>query len=277
MSYDPGQDYVSDGITEDIITELSRFRSLFIIARNSSFHYKNQSPIIQDVGRQLGVEYVVEGSVRKAGGRVRVTAQLVRADTGHHVWAERYDRDIEDLFEVQDDVVRRVTGTLIGRLEDARRTLSQRQPKGDLEAYDLYLRARQHFFNLSPDDNRMAAELLESAVAIEPDYAAALALLSEVHYRHWVNGWSDDPKGSLDEAHRTALKAVELDEEDSRTHTALGLVCLFRGEHDSSRRHFEAALRLNPNDPRVLAQYSRYAALSGDPGLAITSPSGPCS
>ena len=269
MSRDHEQDYFSDGITEDIITELSRFHSLFVIARNSSFHYKNQSPLVKDVGHQLGVEYVVEGSVRKAGSRVRVTAQLVQVETGHHVWAERYDRDVEDLFEVQDDVVRRVTGTLVGRLEDARRTLSQRRPKSDLKAYDIYLRARQHFFNLSPDDNRKAAELLEAAIGIEPDYAAALALLSEVYYRAWINGWSDDPKGSFEEAHRTALKAVELDEEDSRTHTALGLVCLFRGQHDSSKRHFKAALRLNPNDPRVLAQYSRYAALSGDPELAI--------
>jgi adenylate cyclase len=269
MSRDPEQDYFSDGITEDIITELSRFRSLFVIARNSSFHYKNQSPMVQDVGRQLGVEYVVEGSVRKAGSRIRVTAQLVQAETGHHVWAERYDRDMEDLFEVQDDVVRRVTGTLVGRLEDARHALSQRRPKGDLKAYDIYLRARQHFFSLSLDDNRKAAELLESAIGIEPDYAAALALLSEVHFRAWLNGWSDDPESGLVEAHRMALRAIELDEEDSRTHTALGLVYLFKGERDRSKRHFEAALRLNPSDPRVLVFYSRYAAFNGDPDLAV--------
>jgi adenylate cyclase len=269
MSRDPEQEYFSDGITEDIITELSRFRSLFVIARNSSFHYKNQSPMVQDVGRQLGVEYVVEGSVRKAGGRIRVTAQLVQAETGHHVWAERYDRDMEDLFEVQDDVVRRVTGTLVGRLEDARHTLSQRRPKGDLKAYDIYLRARQHFFSLSLDDNRKAVELLEAAIGIEPEYAAALALLSEVHFRAWLNGWSDDPKSSLAEARRTALRAIELDEEDSRTHTALGLVYLFKGERDSSKRHFEAALRLNPNDPRVLVLYSRFATFDGDPNLAV--------
>jgi adenylate cyclase len=269
MSRDPEQDYFSDGITEDIITELSRFRSLLVVARNSSFRYKNQVPTVQDVGRQLGVEYVVEGSVRKAGGRVRITAQLVRAETGHQVWAERYDRDMEDLFEVQDDVVRRVTATLVGRLEDARRALSQRRPKGDLRAYDIYLRARQHFVSLSPDDNRKAVELLEAAIGIEPDLAAALALLSEVHLRAWLHGWSDDPASSLAEARRTALRAIELDEEDSRTHTALGLAYLFTGERDRSRRHFEAALRLNPNDPRVLVFYSRFAAFNGDPNLAL--------
>ena len=176
----------------------------------------------------------------------------------------------------------RVTGTLVGRLEDARRTLSQRRPKSDLKAYDIYLRARQHFFNLSPDDNRKAAELLEAAIGIEPNYAAALALLSEVYYRAWINGWSDDPKGSFEEAHRTALKAVELDEEDSRTHTALGFVCLFRGQHDQLQTPLQGCSPAQPERPArartvlALRRFERRSGARRRPGRSghATEPSG---
>jgi adenylate cyclase len=269
LSGDPEREYFSDGVTEDIITELSRFRSLFVVAPNSSFRYRHQNVNMQDVGRQLGVEYIVQGSVRKGGDRLRITTQLVHAESGQHVWAERYDCEMEDIFQVQDDVVRRITSTLVGRLEDARHALAQRQPWSDLRAYDIYLRARQHFVNLSLEDNRKAAQLLERVIDIEPDYAAAWALRSEVYLRDWLNGWNDNLDFDLAKAYRVALEAVELDEHDSRTHTALALTWLYSGEHDRARHHLDIGVRLNPNDPRVLVWYSRYAVFNGDPHLAI--------
>jgi len=140
MSGDPEQEYFSDGITEDIITELSRFRSLFVIARNSSFHYKGQSPRVQDVGHELGIHYVVEGSVRKAGNRVRITAQLVEAESGNHLWAERYDRDLENIFDVQDEVVQEIAASVPGQLNVAAMDRARRGPAESLSAYDCLLR-----------------------------------------------------------------------------------------------------------------------------------------
>ncbi|MCH7636876.1 MAG: adenylate/guanylate cyclase domain-containing protein, partial [Proteobacteria bacterium] len=144
MSGDPKQEYFSDGITEDIITELSRFATLFVIARNSSFHFKGKAVKVSEIGRDLGVQYVVEGSVRKAGNRVRVTAQLVEAASGNHIWAERYDRELVDIFEVQDEVAHTVAATVSGRLDDAGAERARRRPTEDLAAYDLFLRAYQH-------------------------------------------------------------------------------------------------------------------------------------
>jgi TolB-like protein len=269
MSHDPEQEYFSDGITEDLITELSRFRELMVVSRNSSFVFKGQAVPIAEAADKLGVQYIVEGSIRKAGNRLRITAQLIDGRSDAHIWAERYDRDIEDIFEIQDDVVRRVASTLVGRLEHERQERAKRKSRSELRAYDLYLRAREHFFAMSPEENRRAAELLDTAIAIEPGYAAALALLSEVRFRNWVNGWSENPESDLGDAYSLAARAVELDENDSRTHTALAMACLFDGEPDKARHHFETALRLNPNDTRVLVYYSRHAVLNGQPRRAV--------
>ncbi len=269
MSGDPEQEYFSDGITEDLITELSRFRELTVVSRSSSFVFKDQAVAVTEAAEKLGVRYIVEGSIRKAGNRVRITAQLIDGRSDAHIWAERYDRDMEDIFEVQDDVVRRVASTLVGRLEHERQERAKRRSKSELRAYDLYLRAREHFFTWSPEENRKAVELLVSAIAIEPGYAAALALLSEARFRDWINGWSENPESDLADASSLAARAVELDESDSRTHTALAMTCLFGGEPDKARHHFETALRLNPNDTRVLVYYSRHAVFNGQPQRAI--------
>lgn len=269
MSHDPEQEYFSDGITEDLITELSRFRELMVVSRNSSFVFKDQSVPVAEAADKLGVQYIVEGSIRKAGNRLRITAQLIDGRSDAHIWAERYDRDIEDIFEVQDDVVRRVASTLVGRLEHERQERAKRKSRNELRAYDLYLRAREHFFAMSPEENRKAAELLDSAIAIDPGYAAALALLSEARFRNWVNGWSENPESDLADAYSLAARAVELDENDSRTHTALAMACLFDGEPDKARHHFETALRLNPNDTRALVYYSRHAVFNGQPQRAV--------
>ena len=269
LSHDPEQEYFSDGITEDLITELSRFRELTVVSRSSSFVFKGQAVPVAEAANKLGVRYIVEGSIQKAGNRVRITAQLIDGRSDTHIWAERYDRDMEDIFEVQDDVVRRVASTLVGRLEHERQERAKRKSKSELRAYDLYLRAREHFFAWSPEENRKAAELLVSAIAIEPGYAAALALLSEARFRDWINGWSENPESDLADASSLAARAVEFDEDDSRTHTALAMAHLFNGEPDKARYHFETALRLNPNDTRVLVYYSRHAVFNGQPQRAI--------
>jgi TolB-like protein len=269
MSGDPEQEYFADGITEDIITELSRFRELIVVSRASSFAFRGQATPIAEIAKKLTVQYVVEGSIRKSRNRVRITTQLIDANNDKHIWAEHYDRELEDIFEVQDDVVHRVTSTLVGRLEHEREERAQRQSKNELKAYDIYLRGREHFFNWSPNENRKAAELLEAAVEIEPNYAAALALLSEVYQRDWLNGWSLDPQKDLMESFRLAAKAVELDDDDSRTHTSMGLVYLFCNELGRAKHHFETALRLNPNDTRVLVYCSRHAVFDGKPERGV--------
>jgi adenylate cyclase len=226
MSGDPEQEYFSDGITEDLITELSRFRELSVVSRSSSFVFKGRNATITEVSEKLKAQYLVEGSIRKAGNRVRVTAQLIDANTDQHIWADRYDRQLEDIFEVQDDIVHRVASTLVARLEHQRQERARRRSKSELRAYDLYLRGREHFFSWSLDDNLKARDLLRLAIDTEPEYAAALALLSEVQLRMWLNGWSDHPNDDLAESFAAAQKAVEIDDQDSRTHTALGLASL---------------------------------------------------
>ena len=176
MSGDPEQEYFSDGITEDIITELSRFRSLFVIARNSSFTYKGHAVNVQKVGRELGVAYVVEGSVRKAGKRVRITAQLVEAATGNHIWAERYDRDLDDIFAVQDEVVETVVAILPGRIDDAGAERTRRRPTNDMAAYDYLLRASRHVYGYTRDDLIKARSYVEKAIELDPEIARAYTL-----------------------------------------------------------------------------------------------------
>lgn len=269
ISGDREQEYFSDGITEDLITELSRFRGLSVVSRGSSFVFKGESTPMSEICAKLKAQYLVEGSIRKAGRRVRITAQLIEGESDRHVWAERYDREMEDIFAVQDDIVRRIAGTLVGRLEHERQERVKRRSASELQAYDLYLRAREYFFAWSFEDNLKARDLLRRAIDIEPDYAAALALLSEVVLRMWLNGWSDAPEADLAESLTTAQKAVSLDGEDSRTHTALGMACLFQRQLATGRHHFEAALRLNPNDTRALVYFSRHAVFDGDPERAI--------
>jgi len=264
MSGDPEQEYFSDGITEDIITELSRFKDLSVVSRNSSFVFKGKAVSLRDVGKQLGVDYVVEGSIRKSGSKVRVTAQLIDARSDNHIWADRYDRSLEDIFEVQDDVVRRVASTLVGRLEHERQERTRRQSESQLRAYDLYLRGRELFFNWTLEDNSKARDFLKAAIEIEPDYAAALALSSEVLLRMWLNGWSENPEQDRRESFQAAKRASEIDDQDSRVHTALGLVYLWQRKLDRAKHHFETALKLNPNDTRALIYYSRQAVFDGD-------------
>jgi TolB-like protein/lipopolysaccharide biosynthesis regulator YciM len=261
MSGDPEQRYFSDGITEDIITELSRLQSLFVIARNSSFQYRDKAVDVRQVGSGLGVRYVVEGSVRKLGNRLRITAQLIEAPTGNHLWSERYDRGIDELFEVQDEVTRTIVATLIGRVEDAEIKGSVRRHPDNLAAYDSLLRGIEHLRAYGDEENRRARELFEQAISLDPLFALAhayfsLALLLE----HGFDHASDAVK---DRAIDSARLAVRLDPRESRAHQFLGQAYLLRGDFDLAISHFERASVLNPNDAHAMAHRGYALAIVG--------------
>jgi TolB-like protein/class 3 adenylate cyclase/Flp pilus assembly protein TadD len=261
MSGDPGQSYLSDGITEDIITELSRFRSLFVIARNSSFAYRGESTDVRRIGRELGVRFIVEGSFRRAGERIRITAQLIEAATGNHLWAERYDREIGDLFAVQDEVARTIVATLAGQLEDAEVRSVARKPTESLPAYDCLLRGIEHLWGYAAEDNRLAAEMFERAIALDPRFAlphAYLALTLLI-----VHGFADAPDPIKARALASALTAVRLDPKEARCHRFLAQAYLYRGEYDQAMTHFERSVALNPNDADCIATMGLAVAYVG--------------
>ncbi|MEE8536255.1 MAG: adenylate/guanylate cyclase domain-containing protein, partial [Kiloniellales bacterium] len=231
MSGDPEQEYFSDGITEDIITELSRFRSLFVIARGSTFVYKDSAVDARDVGRALGVVYVVEGSVRRAGERVRVTTQLIETASGNHVWAERFDRDIRDIFAVQDEITRTVAATIGGRVEAEGRQRAERTHPNSLKAYDYVLRAQAFYNQVSKQAHSEALPLLERAIEIDPRNARAHMLLGAIHDMEYWTGWTADFSRSLKLALRHGRTAVLLDDTDSLAHAHLGEALLHYLRH----------------------------------------------
>ena len=261
MSGDPEQQYFSDGITEDIITELSRSRALSVIARNSSFQYRDKSFDVRRIARDLGVRYVIEGSVRKMGSRIRITAQLIDAVSGNHLWSERFDRAIEELFDVQDELTHTIVATVAGRLEDAEIRMASNRRTDSLPAYDCLLRGIQHLRDVGMENNRRARELFEQAVALDPRYALAhaylaLSLLVENNY----SGASDAIKQrALD----VATAAVRLDPRESRCHTFLGQIHRFRDEYDLAISHLENGVVLNPNDAIGIVHLSSALGVSG--------------
>jgi adenylate cyclase len=269
MSGDPEQEYFADGITEDVITELSRFRALNVIARNSSFFYKGKSTKVQEVGRELGVAYVVEGSVRKAKNRIRVAAQLVDSESGNHLWADRYDRDLEDIFAVQDDLTRTIVSTVAGRIEVVGHRRASRTSADSLEAYDLVLRARRHCYAFTKPDNAEAKKLLERAIALDPLNARTHAALANCHHLDWISHWAAVGDESLNEAHRLAKRAVELDGTDSYAQWTLGCTCMFERRYQNSRLHVERALELNPNDVEARALYGMILTNIGETNEAM--------
>ncbi|MGP1395674.1 MAG: adenylate/guanylate cyclase domain-containing protein [Inquilinaceae bacterium] len=251
LSGDPGQAYFSDGLTEDIITELSRFRQLFVIARNSSFVYRDRTVDVRQIGRELGVHYVLEGSVQKAVDRLRVTAQLVDAGTGHHLWAERYDRRPADIFDVQDELTQTIVATLAGRVQAAAGDHARTRRPEDLRAYDCLLRGLELLDQSVGADIGPARAQFEQAVARDPAYALAHASLALVHLRAW--SWDGQPVW-LDRAFEAAKRALALDPAESRCHGALGLVHRNRRQYDAALIHLGRAVALNPNDAHMAAQ-----------------------
>ncbi len=265
MSGDVEQEYFSDGITEDIITELSRFRSLFVIARHSSFTYKGQAIDVRKIGHELGVRYVLEGSVRRAGESVRITAQLIEADSGNHIWAERYDRNLEGIFAVQEEVSRTIVATLMGRVEQDRLERTKIRPPKNFAAHDYLLRGKTHLYRYTDDDIQSALKLFQKAIETSPAYAEAYAWLSQCHSWQVAGWWSKDPNKSLETALDLAQRAVEMDPTIGQAHGSLAYALVYKREHNRSRHHFERAIALVPCDAENTANYGWCMMYDGDP------------
>ncbi len=247
MSGDPEQGYFADGITEDIITDLSKVSGLFVIARNSSFAYKGQAPDIRKVSRELGVRYVLEGSVRRVANRVRINAQMIDGTTGGHLWAERYDRGIEDIFAVQDEVTRTIVSALKVKLTPSEETRREGRAKVDPEAYDLLVRSRETMLQLSAQASREARGMLERVIAIDPDLPAAYARLSIIAFAEYVNRWNDATPENLPQAMELARKAIEIDGAEAQAHISLALALTWMRRLDEAEGHAERAVALDPN------------------------------
>jgi adenylate cyclase len=247
MSGDAEQEYFADGISEDIITSLSKLPQLFVIARNSSFTFKGKNVHVQEVGRNLGVRYVLEGSVRKSGNRVRITAQLIDAASGGHLWAERFDRDLTDIFAVQDDVTQQIVGALAINLTEGDRQRLAPEHTGNIEAYDFFLRGRELWHRLTKETNVAARDLLQRAIKLDPNFASAHAFLALTHVLDYLNGWSLSPPNSRGQAEELATRAVALDDRDPRAHWALSIVELYSRRHEVAISEAQRAIVLNPN------------------------------
>ena len=266
---DPEQEYFADGITEDLITELSRFQELRVIARNSVMTYKTKPVRVQEVGRDLGVRYVLEGSVRKAGGRVRITAQLIDAGTGHHLWAERFDRDLADIFAVQDEVTGRIVATLAGKLAESERRRARSGQTENLEAYDCVLRGRELWYRFTPEANREARRLYEKAIELDPDYARAYASLAWTYLVEHSERWGSAEDQPLERALEIARRGVMVNPVSHSNHLALGQVCLSKGLHDEALEALETAITLNPNDADGYVFLAETLSYAGRPDEAI--------
>jgi TolB-like protein len=269
MSGDPEQEYFSDGITEDIITELSRFRSLFVIARNSSFTLKGKAVDVKRVGRELGVQFVIEGSVRRSADRLRITAQLIDASTGNHIWAERYDRDMRDIFAVQDELARAVATNAGGRVDTVGRERVARLSPSALNAYDLVLRAKASWAKFSRKDNIAAGELLRRAISLDPTSAPAHAYYAHARYMEYAADWIDRDDVALAEALDLAKRAVTLDGADATARWVLGLIFLYRREYAEAYTHLNMAVELNPNDSEAVVNHAVYLTSVGQSAKAI--------
>ncbi|MCW5746333.1 MAG: adenylate/guanylate cyclase domain-containing protein [Alphaproteobacteria bacterium] len=264
MSGDPEQEFFADGLTEDILTELSRFRDLFVVSRNSVFVYKGKAVNVQSVARELGVQYVAEGSVRKASNRVRITAQLIEAETDRHVWAERYDRELKDIFDIQDEVTSAIAAILPGRVEAAVGERVKRKAPENLAAWELVLTAKRLHHNSTPTDNAEALQLLGRAIALEPGYAHAHAWRACTLGQAFVYGWRADRDAVVAEALEEVNVALGLDDNDSDVHRLLSAINLsFKHDHERALQHQERALALNPNDDLIVVQQGEVLTWMG--------------
>ncbi|QOZ66207.1 adenylate/guanylate cyclase domain-containing protein [Bradyrhizobium arachidis] len=264
MSSGEDQQYFGDGISDDIIIELSRFRQLRVLARNSSFQFRGPNVDVGRVGRELGIQYVLEGSVRRLGDRIRITAQLIDASSGHHIWADRFDRPLEELFDVQDRVVRTIVGTLVGRLQADRADRAKRKPPTSLAAYECVLRG-DALPVYDAANEAEARRLLKRAIELDPEYAKPHALLAFAFCREWYLDLSGSSDTALNQALASAKRAVELDDGQEVCLAALGWVLMHRRSYDLAEYHYARALALNPNNPTVRANLGDLYLRLGDP------------
>ncbi len=271
MSRGADQDFLADGIVEDVITELSRFRDLTVIARNSSFSFRGQATDVRRIAEALGVRYVVEGSVRRAGDRLRLTAQLIDAADGSHVWAGRWDRTMADLFDLQDELTQAIVTAVAPEISAHERTLARQKPTGSLTAWELAQRAHAEYLRYSPESIDAAKALAAQAIEADPGIVLAHTLLAHAHAADAANGRSADPEASLRTARAMAERAIELDRRNDAAHGALGLVLLFSGQQHEARDALERARALNLNNAtthRLLA-LARLHPPDQDPSAAL--------
>jgi len=268
LSGDKEQEYFSDGITEDLITDLSKISGLFVIARNSAYIYKGKVVKAAEVGREFGVRYVLEGSVRKANDRVRITAQLVDTITEGHLWAERYDREQKDIFALQDEVTQKIVAALAVKLTEDEQERLVRKYTDNMEAYDYYLRGLEYFSRLTKDTNILARQMLKRAIDLDPKFAAAYALLGWVHSQEWTLGWSQDPQ-PLEHAYELAQRAITLDESLPLGHAILGEVYLHKKQYEKAIAEQEKTIALSPNDADGIAGLGGILTWAGRPEETI--------
>jgi TolB-like protein len=268
-SGDADQAYFADGITENIITGLTRFRDLFVIGLKSSLATRDRVIEFNEIGRQLGVAHLVEGSVRKAGNRVRVTAQLVDAATSHRLWAEHYDRELDDIFAVQDEITNVIVARLAGHIEGANRLRAGQKPAHDMAAYDHLLRARHCMRHYTEQGELAARSHLGRALELDSGYAAAFATLALSHVHEYEATWCRSPQAAIDRAYELAHESVALDDCDSLGHRALAYAAHYRGQHELAEKEIERAIAMNPNDYSNLCIKSWVLLFSGRPDGAL--------
>jgi adenylate cyclase len=269
LSGDPEQEYFADGIAEDLITHLSTQGEFPVIARNSSFVYKGKAVDVKLVSRELGVRYIVEGSVRKAGDRIRVSAQLIDATTGHHIWAERYDRELRDIFDLQDEITEAIVLSMNPNLYRAETRRAIRRDAQDLDAYDSYLRSMWHFNKFTRDDNREAMRLLRKAVEFNPDFSHALSLQAMIQYFDIANQWTDSPAESVGEMVEAGKKALALDDGNPFAHLAVGAAYSLTAQPEKLIAACGRAIQLNPSLALAYGWTGVHLALLGRPNEAI--------
>jgi adenylate cyclase len=268
MSEDPKQDYFSNGITEVLTSDLSRISSLFVIARNTAFTYKGKAANLQEIGKELGVRYVLEGSVQKASDQVRIVAQLVDTTTGGHLWSQRYDRPFTDIFALQDEIVQKIVTTLKLQLSLQEQGYIVRKHTDNLEAYDAFLRGQEDYWRYTPETNAQARQMFEKAVALDPQYAEAYASLSWTYFIEWASGWSADLQ-TLERAFELAQQAAALDDSLSGAHTSLSLVYGQKHQYDQAIAEGERAIALDPNDAFSYANQAEVLNTAGRPEDAL--------
>ncbi|HET7885133.1 MAG TPA: adenylate/guanylate cyclase domain-containing protein [Bradyrhizobium sp.] len=276
MSSDPEQEYFSDGMTEDLITELSRLTGLFVIARNSVFTFKGRTVKTAQVSRELGARYVVEGSVRKADNRIRITAQLIDAQTGYHMWAQHYDRDLQDVFAVQGEIARRITSALAVKLTQEEDRHMGRPYTSSAVAWEYFMRGAELYRRFTHKDNANARNLFEKAIDLDPDFARAYANLAATHRQDFTGRWSQDPQSSEDLAYRFAHKALELARNELEPKPSLpfaleqmGWVLLYREKFQDAKEAAEEAVQRNPNYADGYALWAHVLIYSGEPEEAL--------